>query len=91
MTENERERLESEIRACKQLLDYSDYNMLKSIEKIIQCENITDLVRVIGELRTEFKEIVGKRAGWREYINDAEAQLAEADAEDATHADSVED
>lgn len=72
MTRNE---MEAEIRACKSLLNDSDYLMIKLFEQLIQCETASDMAALFNSFSEERGELVANRTKWRNTINEMEGAL----------------
>lgn len=80
MTKNE---MQGEINACKSLLADSDYIILKSLEKLVNCTTIVDVIDCIKGIGEQALEMSRKRQQWRDTINAMEAALeGQADGEE---------
>lgn len=61
-----------EISTAHQILNQTDYNMLKAIEELLSATSAADLVSKIKALSEDFGEIIKLRRKQREIINDLE-------------------
>ena len=68
------------INADKQILNNTDYNMLKAFEYVLQAESLPDLLVRLESTRKDFKETIKLRQHCREEINAAEITLLEEQA-----------
>lgn len=71
-----REDIQSEIVACKMLLADSDYAVLKTVEGLLSCTSVSDMLRYILDVPDDIMDKVHKRAQWRRTINACEDELA---------------
>ncbi len=95
MNENRKNYIEGEINALKSLLRNSDYQLMKLVENLTDCTNITGLVACFKAFLEGFGELVKSRRAWRASINTLEAELEEITAAETPvdgeleHADAV--
>lgn len=75
MTDVERENMENEMRACKQLLTNSDYSILKSVEDLFSCTDVAGLLSFLTNIHETIKSIIESRVAWRKRINEIEEQM----------------
>lgn len=67
--------MQGEINACKSLLADSDYKILKSLEQLVGCTSIVEVIDCIKGIGETAMEISRKRQQWRDTINTMEEQL----------------
>lgn len=79
----ERYEIEGELNGCKQILQNTDYFILKAIEEILGAESLNDLLKIIIEQSKEVHETVELRKQMRARINELEELLAEMDETEA--------
>lgn len=70
--------IQAEITALKELLDDTDYIMLKPSELLLNCTTATQMVNVFKTALAERGDTITKRQEWRQRINDLEVMLATA-------------
>lgn len=63
---------QGEIATAHQILNQTDYNMLKAIEELLSATSAADLVSKIKALSDDFGEIIKLRRKQREIINKLE-------------------
>lgn len=71
-----REDMQGEITACKMMLADSDYAVLKTVEGLLSCTSVSDMLRYILDVPDDIMDKVRKRAQWRRTINAFEDELA---------------
>lgn len=89
-----RQEIEGEINANKNILDNTDYQVLKAIEDIFAATGITELLSAITNAGREIVHTIALRKQCRERINELEAMEAEDDtptAEASTNQDQKEE
>lgn len=74
--------IREQIAAKKSLLNDTDYQALKSLEKLLACTSTAELLRAIASVGDDIKAVIRKRQEWRDEINRMEALEHDADAED---------
>lgn len=60
---------QGETSTAHQILNQTDYNMLKAIEELLSATSATELISKIRALSDEFEEIIKLRRKQREIIN----------------------
>lgn len=74
--------IREQIAAKKSLLNDTDYQALKSLEKLLACTSTAELLRAIASVGDDIKAVIRQRQEWRDEINRMEALEHDADAED---------
>ena len=67
-----------EITALKSLLSDTDYHVLKSVEGLLTCTTLAQLLDRLGGLAEDIRQTIARREAWRARINALEADMAQA-------------
>lgn len=68
-----RREIDAEIAGLKNLLGQTDYEFIKSFEALVACDSATKLVAALKAIAAEFGDLVKRRQGYRDRINELEA------------------
>lgn len=79
----ERQEIDGEIAACKNILDQTDYQILRAVEDIFAAEDAVALLRAIADAGKVVKDTIRQRKKMRDRINELEAMTAENDEQAA--------
>lgn len=74
-----RQEIEGEINANKNILDQTDYQILRAIEDIFAVEGIAELLSALANVGQEIVHTIKLRKDCRKRINELEAMTAEDD------------
>ena len=72
-----REEIASEINACKNILDNTDYQILRAIEEIFAADSTMKLLSALASAGKEIVETITLRKQCRARINELEAMTPE--------------
>ena len=75
----ERAEIEGEINGCKNILDQTDYQILRAIEDIFAAEGITELLNALANAGNAIANTIKLRKQSRARINELEAMTADDD------------
>lgn len=75
----ERAEIEGEINGCKNILDQTDYQILRAIEDIFAAEGITELLNALANAGKAIANTIKLRKQSRARINELEAMTADDD------------
>lgn len=78
----QRNEIESEINACKNILDNTDYKILRGIEDIFAANGISELLNALTSAGKEIVETIRLRKQCRTRINELEATTPEDEQEE---------
>ena len=78
----QRNEIESEINACKNILDNTDYKILRAIEDIFAADGITELLSALANAGREITQTIRLRKECRARINELEAMTPEDEQEE---------
>ncbi len=65
-----------EITALKSLLSDTDYRVLKSVEGLLTCTSLAQLLDRLGGLTEDIRQTIASRVEWRAKINALEEDMA---------------
>lgn len=85
-----RTEIEGEINACKNILDNTDYQILRAIEDIFAADSMTELLSALKNAGKEIAHTITLRKQCRARINELEAMTAEDDEPTEAPAEAVE-
>lgn len=74
-----RQEIEGEINASKNILDNTDYQILRAVEEIFAADDIVTLLKAIADAGKVIKDTIRLRKKMRDRINELEAMTAEDD------------
>lgn len=74
-----RQEIEGEINANKNILDNTDYQILRAVEEIFAAEDVLTLLKAIADAGKVIKDTIRLRKKMRDRINELEAMTAEDD------------
>lgn len=74
-----RDEIEGEINANKNILDNTDYQILRAVEEIFAAEDVMSLLKVIADAGKVIKDTIRLRKRMRDRINELESMTAEDD------------
>lgn len=74
-----RTEIEGEINACKNILENTDYQILRAIEDIFAADSVTELLSALAHAGKEIAKTIKLRKDCRAKINELEAMTAEDD------------
>lgn len=69
--------IENELNMLHQLLNNTDYKIIKSADAILACQSTEEMQTLSEQARAKYGEILTAREKWRTRINELEAELAE--------------
>lgn len=72
-----RTEIEGEINASKNILDNTDYQILRAVEDIFAADNVTELLSALAKAGKEVTKTIKLRKQCRARINELEAMEAE--------------
>lgn len=72
------ERIAEKISELKGKLEDTDYIAAKTLDSIVSCNKVTELLSVLSAVREEYGSTIETRAEWRKEINELEALQAKA-------------
>ena len=75
---SEEEGITSEIDGLKGKLKDTDYIAAKTLDSIVSCSKVTELLSVLSAASKEYGSIIETRAEWRKEINELETLQAKA-------------
>lgn len=75
-----RDEIEGEINACKNILDNTDYQILRAIEEIFAADDVITLLKAISDAGKVIKDTIKLRKQMRDRINELEAMTPEDEA-----------
>ncbi len=82
-----RDEIESEINANKNILDNTDYQILRAIEDIFAADNVTALLMALSDAGKTIKNTIILRKKMRDRINVLEVMTPEDDESTGIHDD----
>ena len=74
-----RNEIEGEINGCKNILDNTDYQILRAIEDIFAADGVTKLLEALANAGKQITQTIKLRKKMRDRINELEAMQAEDD------------
>lgn len=74
-----RTEIEGEINGCKNILDNTDYQILRAIEDIFAADGVAELLSALANAGKEIAKTIKLRKQCRARINELEAMTAEDD------------
>lgn len=74
-----RDEIEGEINANKNILDNTDYQILRAVEEIFAAEDVMSLLKAIADAGKVIKGTIRLRKRMRDRINELESMTAEDD------------
>lgn len=78
-----RQEIEGEINASKNILDNTDYQILRAIEEIFAAEDVITLLKAIADAGKVIKDTIKLRKKMRDRINELEAMTPEDEEQPA--------
>lgn len=74
-----RQEIEGEINASKNILDNTDYQILRAVEEIFAADDVATLPKAIADAGKVIKDTIRLRKKMRDRINELEVMTAEDD------------
>lgn len=69
--------IRGEITALKSLLRDTDYKIIKSLETLLSCDSLQEMLAAIASVGADIRDAVSRRAQWRAEINRLEEEQEE--------------
>lgn len=62
------------IEEAKQGLNSTDYVAAKTLDALLSCSNITDILEVLTKFKMDYGDVIEQRKEWRNKINELESK-----------------